>query len=553
MKTLKMIFRTMKKYTFIFAALTVMAAGCAKEAQIAEKEAETPEETSSVVFTAGIDTKAQLDGTALMWKADDEITIWNGTSAVAFTTSDNGPTATFMTTEDFPSAASYVALYPADGEAGFTASSVTTTLPAAQTATAGTFDPAAGLATAKTDNTTLSFSNLVSYLKFTVPAGMDDLTSVSFKGNAGEKVAGAVSVNVEAKELTATGSETATLSGTFAAEKTYYLALAPQAFNAGYTVTITRTSGTYDMVSGKNVTFSRSKSRNIGELWDGNNVFVVEGTGIEVATEMTHITGTTQHDEVHSFRGALKAGTIQIRSKYKGIIIRSGITIPTAGNYHIMYNATSGSFKLYSQDVLVDFVNGGDTGVGVSTAPWNMFTAADSNLDVADYFGNNTGINIKVAASATHNGTGGGDKNGPSIFIDDDEWPRSVWYDSFEFDNGSATADSDPFIITISHLDSSASYDIRLISMRFNATQTARLTQFTVIGQDTSAPQTVYQGYARGSWVGYDAYDFRTNNTRDFENITPDTEGKIVIQVVGKLVGTRASYHVNGFRISKLL
>ena len=52
---------------------------------------------------------------------------------------------------------------------------------------------------------------------------------------------------------------------------------------------------------------------------------------------------------------------------------------------------------------------------------------------------------------------------------------------------------------------------------------------------------------------GYNAYDFRTNNTRDFENITPDTEGKIVIQVVGKLVGTRASYHVNGFRISKLL
>ena len=531
---------------YFLAALAVIAAGCAKE---------TPEvviEPSSVVFTAGIDTKAVLDGSDVKWAAGDAITIWNGTAAAKFTTDDSGASATFTTASALAETGTYTALYPHDGSADFSdPAAVATTLPEAQTAAAGTFDPAANLAVASSNTTSLTFYNLVSYLKFTVPTGMDDLISVSFSGNSSETVAGAATVNVGTKALIATGSETATLSGPFTEGSTYYLAIAPQTFTGGYTVTITRTSGTYTMVSGKNVTFSRATARNIGELWDGEAVYVIEGTGIAATTVMTHVTGTTQHNDVYSFRGALKTGTVQVRSKYENTVIRSGITIPEDGNYHIMYNSSTGTFKVYSQDILVDFVRGGDT--GASAAPWNMITAGNSNHDVVDYFGDVTGVNIAVGASSVHNGTAGDDKNGPSVFIDDDEFLRSVWYDSFEYDNASATADSDPLSITISGLEASGSYDIRIVSMRFNATPSARQTQYTVIGNTTSSPKTVNQGYARGTWAGWAAYDFRTNNITDFDAVTPDAEGKIVIQVVGKLVASRASYHVNGFRISKLL
>ena len=543
---------------YFLAALAVIAAGCAKEAKTpaVEEFEETPEvviEPSSVVFTAGIDTKAVLDGSDVKWVAGDAITIWNGSAAAKFTTTDSGASATFTTAGTFTETGTYTALYPHDDYAVFSAGTVTTTLPEAQTAAAGTFDPAANLAVASSNTTDLTFYNLVSYLKFTVPAGMDDLTSVSFSGNGSEKVAGAATVNVGTKALTATDSETVTLSGTFTEGETYYLAIAPQRFATGYTVTVVRGGSSYDMVSGKDVTFSRTTARNIGELWDGEAVYVIEGTGIAATTVMTHVTGTTQHNDVYSFRGALKTGTVQVRSKYENTVIRSGITIPKDGNYHIMYNSSTGTFKVYSQDILVDFVNGGDTGTGASAAPWNMITAGNSNYDVVDYFGDVTGVNIAVGASDVHNGTGGDDKNGPSVFIDDDEFLRSVWYDSFEYDNNSATADSDPLSITISGLEASGSYDIRIVSMRFNATTSARQTQYTVIGSTTSSPKTVNQGYARGTWAGWAAYDFRTNNITDFDAVTPDAEGKIVIQVVGKLVASRASYHVNGFRISKLL
>ncbi len=525
MKTLKMIFKTMKKYTFIFAALSVMAAGCAKEAQIAEKEAETGREISSVVFTAGIDTKAHLDGTALKWEASDEITIWNGTVAVAFSTSDNGSTATFMTTEDFPSAASYVALYPADGNASFTATSVTTTLSAAQTAAAGTFDPAAGLATAKTDNTTLSFSNLVSYLKFTVPAGMDDLTSVSFKGNNHEKVAGAATVDVEAKTLTATGSETATLSGSFAAGETYYLAIAPQAFSAGYTVTITRTSGTYDMVSAKNVTFSRSKARNIGELWDGS--YIITGTALDAPVTATKTVGprtnsnATLKEYTYGFSGNLKAGTVSVKKAYSSTTAATA-TVPADGWYHLFYNETTDTFKLYSQELSVNFGSSDFTSVMESISS----TAEDSSASMTDQNGETGhGVTVVLGSGFTSTTNDGAFKNNPSwdFWIDDYAVPSGLLASTL-ITTGTAT-------VTVSGLDPTAKYDFRISGARFNGTHSSRETQLTIGGSE----KKFRQGVSRSADSETQFRNASTLPFRDqvvlFENVTPDSSGEVIVEI----------------------
>ena len=530
--------------------MLAIAASCTKEeTSLSNKEYNH----DAPVFKASMSTKAELSGTKVNWVADDHIAVWNGEAKADYSTTGSGATADFTTSDSFASASEYVALYPFSAGASCTSGTVSTELPAAQTATAAGFDPAAHLAVATATSTTLSFKNAVAYLRFTVPTGMDDLTSVSFSGNNSEKVAGACTINASTGALTATGSATATLSGTFTEGTEYYIAVAPQEYASGYTVTITRTSATYSMVSDKDITFVRSEARNIGELWDAK--YALEGSSITTVRAMKVITGTTQHDEVYSFRGPLRAGSLSVRKLSDGSFIKENVTISADGNYHVMYNATTTTLKVYSQDILVDFINGGSNSVGTTSAPWNMITAAGTDKLVADYFGDNTdGIYVNVGSSAVNNGTGGDDKNGPTVYIDDDEILRGAWYDSLQLDATGQSSDSVPLSINITNLDPEAVYDLRLVAMRFNATPSARVTKFTVIGKVTSSPQTVNQGYARGDgWTSFAAWDFRTNNIRDFEAIQPDGSGNIEIQVVGVNVSGRTGYNFNAFRISKVV
>lgn len=479
---------------YFLAALAVIAAGCAKEAKTpaVEEFEETPEvviEPSSVVFTAGIDTKAHIDGTAVKWDASDAITVWNGTDAAEFTTTDSGATATFTTTATFASAASYVALYPADAGASFSASGVSTTLPEAQTAVAGTFDPVANLAVASSTTTSLTFYNLVSYLKFTVPAGMDDLKSVSFSGNAGQKVAGAATVNVGTKALTAsaTGSETATLSGTFAAGSTYYLAIAPQTFTGGYTVTITRTSGTYTMVSSKDVTFSRTTARNIGDLWDGN--VKITGTATASPIMMTYLespSNVTNSDDVYTWRGYLSEGDITIKGAGT---VASNIAIPSAGTYHVMYNKTTKRLRVYSQDVYVHLGNEAPmTGYPV-TFTLNQVTTINNTTDVAlnDYYGSSTGYSLQV--SGISGGSfinkdsimgSSGDKAANSPYVNDDYYPQYGWGRFGLFQNTVLTANSSDVVFTLSGLDSEGVYDVRVLGVYYKSSYNLRSGSFSI-------------------------------------------------------------------------
>lgn len=538
----------MKKYAFVFAALAVMAAGCAKEDNIAESQDITLEEASSVVFTAGIDTKAHIDGTAVKWDASDAITVWNGTDAAEFTTTDSGATATFTTTATFASAASYVALYPADAGASFSASGVSTTLPEAQTAVAGTFDPAANLAVASTTTTALAFSNLVSYLKFTVPAGMDDLTSVSFKGNAGEKVAGAATVNVGTKALTATGSETATLSGTFTEGETYYIAIAPQEFSAGYTVTIARTSGSYEMSTTKVVTFARSESRNIGNLWDGS--YVVDGSAIAAATTATKTVGPRTNSNAalkeytYSYSGLLSAGTVSIRKGYTNVASASA-AVPAAGWYHLFYNETTDTFKLYSQELSVNF---GSTVDGMNNIAG---FAEDSYADLYDYNADAaSSVTVTVGAGFTGTYSNGSYTNNPSweFYLEDYYFRSQALYSNIIISKTKATGNTEPATITVSGLEPGSKYDIRISGGRGGGSLAARQTQVSIGGTTL----TYNQGLDGNGSKPATSIDFRTNNVAVFENLAPNASGEITISVIGIDTTSACEAHIGCMFISKV-
>lgn len=556
----------MKKYLHILAAAAVIAAACTREYSANQPSVDA----ESVVFTAGAPTRAAVSGNSIAWEAGDAISVWNGTQTALYITGESGASATFTTSSAFAAASSYTALYPYDGDAVFAAGSVSTRLQASQMAVAGSFDPHAHLGVAVSSSTTLSFKSLSAYVCFTVPAGMDDLVSVNFSGNNGEKIAGPVSVNTADYTVSASdaGETGIGLNGTFVEGETYFLAIVPQRFEKGFTLTVVRSSRTDQMVTDKDVTFNRSEAHNIGALKSGSEAagVVMSGSALAAPVEMTKVEaadGQVLFDEVYTFRGALSAGTLDVKDG--SATVQGGIAIPAAGDYHVVYNKTSGRFKVYTQEMYVDFLRGSEH--GASVAPWKMLrntdpdTVDDSapNYALVDYNGELTGARCDVSAFTAsvadykYNGTSGNDKSIPTYFADDEEWTKGVLYDGLQILKAGNGGDSEELSVIITGLDAAAKYDFRLVSARFNASAAARQTRFTLVGAATSESKTVNQGWKPANVAAMSSYDFMSVHKVDFDGIVPDSAGTVTIKMQGVDTATRADAHFNGLRIAKQL
>lgn len=533
------------------AALLAVAAACTKE----EVRNDYEENLTAPVFkaTVGEETKAVLDagdGNKVKWDGTEHISVWNGTQTADYSTDDTGASADFTTSDDFASAGSYAALYPYDGSAVFSAGSVTTTLPEAQTATAAGFDPTAHIAVTSSATTSLSFHNAVAYVKFTVPSGMDDLTSVSFKGNNSEKVAGSCSVNTNTYALTATGSETATLSGSFTEGETYYLAVAPQAYSAGYTVTITRTSGTYEMVSkATSITFERSKARDIGELWDGS--YEVTGSAIATPVTATKTVGprinsnAALKEYTYSYSGALSAGTVAIKRSYASTNVASA-TVPADGWYHLFYNETTDTFKIYDQELSVNFGSAIDGVNSINAYAENSnVTLYDYNLDAA------SSVVVTVGAGFTGLYSNGSYTANTSweFWLDDYDFKPGMLYSNIEINKTKGTGDTSPATITISGLNASSKYDLRISAGRGGGSLAARQTKITIGTTDKS----YNQGLDGTGSKPATSVDFRTNNVAVYEGVSPDGSGNIVISVTGIDTSAACQAHVGCIFISRVV
>ena len=163
--------------------------------------------------------------------------------------------------------------------------------PAVQTATEGSFDPAAGLMMAQVvgETSKLAFKNVASYFKFVAPF---DCSSVSINDNASAgQMAGTVTLNYNDGNPTAemptngtsdsqhgendtntttptatkNGASSITLTGTIEAGKTYYIATLPQTFSQGITMCFTKTDGTeYEKSTSSSYTLGRNMVADMG-------------------------------------------------------------------------------------------------------------------------------------------------------------------------------------------------------------------------------------------------------------------------------------------------
>ena len=141
-------------------------------------------------------------------------------------------------------------------------------LPAAQTATAGSADPNAMLMIGtSTDATTLEFKNVCAYVKVTPSFAC---SSIVLRSNSTESLAGTMTVGLDTDGNPTTtvtnGTNMVTLSGTIAANSTYYIAVRPETLANGFTIYFKTADGRYMKSTSKTVTLTRSKVLNLGSF-----------------------------------------------------------------------------------------------------------------------------------------------------------------------------------------------------------------------------------------------------------------------------------------------
>ena len=244
-------------------ALAAMAFACAKESDSLTVPA------GEKVFTAGMATKTELvdgndDKKVVHWKEDDNISLFDGVANREFTTTDAGATAKFTGTAS--DAATYYALYPYQSGASCEGGEITATLPATQTAKAGSFANLLNLSVAKTTDTHLYFKNVCALVAVDLQKYFE-VTSIKLEGRNDEDLAGTLSISFNGEGTPVVNSITdasksITLSngGAVLKEGVYYFVVAPGTYSKGFKITLTDSSSrTKEIEETASVSLARAK------------------------------------------------------------------------------------------------------------------------------------------------------------------------------------------------------------------------------------------------------------------------------------------------------
>ena len=234
----------MKKINILLCAVATMAAASCAEKEI-QANLNKPVEMTFSAASKDMTKTSLTEGNKVVWCEDDKISVFDGVSNNAFSIYDYteaSGTAKFGGTA--LANAEYYAAYPYSADNTYAGGIFCLTLPAAQTATDGTFADNYALAVAKAVDGSFAFQNATSLVKVVLADDIQNIASISLKGNNDEQIAGKVSVTLGAEgvvsAVAAEGAKEVTLTGALAAGKTYYFTIAGDvAFTKGLTFTVT--------------------------------------------------------------------------------------------------------------------------------------------------------------------------------------------------------------------------------------------------------------------------------------------------------------------------
>ncbi len=232
-----------------------------------------------------IDTKAYLtDGYKICWEAEkDDVSIFCSADNCRFRATSGGDGDFWLEGSLSKLSSIYYAIYPYNEEATNRTGFATTTIPSNQKAIPNQFSNIVAVASTKTNE--LHFKNCVSLVE--VDLQTDGIKTIRFKGNNGELIAGKVRISIPSKDegepvcTVISGAKEVSISdGESILQKgTYYLAVIPQTFSKGITVTLEGDGARAVKYTSKTVTATRSKRLLTGNLAletvnEDNNFFV---------------------------------------------------------------------------------------------------------------------------------------------------------------------------------------------------------------------------------------------------------------------------------------
>lgn len=265
-------FLDMKKY-FILLAAALLAVACNQE------ELQDPNGTAVEVpsngFLAGIETKVSLEEDfSLSWEEGDQVAIWNGTELLAPYTAQTAGKTTVLLGEEVSSDLAHCAFYPYDAVVEFEGKTVTAVIPGQQTPKSGTFPFNPSVAYAAAGEQTLQFYNICGLVGFEITEAEQGVNNVVIFGNNGEDLTGTVTLSYDEvsapKATVVKGVKSVTLQAaeTFA-PGTYYVAILPQEYKNGITITMNTPEGKQYKKDSKPFTLRRSHRINAMNINDG--------------------------------------------------------------------------------------------------------------------------------------------------------------------------------------------------------------------------------------------------------------------------------------------
>lgn len=287
------------------AMLMAMASCSSSDDEVAEikEESKLVPMTFTATQESNVGTRAALNGNSVDWQTNDKISVFDGTGAEnnqEFTLTGDVKDGNFSGNAS-STATKFTAVYPyTDGaQLGEDGSVSGITLPAEQTATPNSFDPAAALMMAvstEENKNQLDFKNAVSLVKVTTEFACKSIVLSANENIAGTGKltynSGAPSITFESNQSQTITLKPATVSNSFAAG-TYYMVVPSITLN-GFTITFTdENDKEYTRKSTNSNTFNRSKIKDFGSFATSGDYWYDASRGDKVRADQEVDMGLT--------------------------------------------------------------------------------------------------------------------------------------------------------------------------------------------------------------------------------------------------------------------
>lgn len=262
------------KKIFILLAAALLTVACNQE------ELKSPDGNAAEIpsngFLAGFEPKSKValqDDWSLAWEAGDAVAIYNGETFSSYQAQESGATTTLLG-EDVGNVA-HCAFYPYSDELEFEGTSVTAVIPGKQTPKIGNFPYNPSVAYVAAGNKSLAFYNICGLVGFEITEEETGVSNVVIFGNNNEILTGGIKVDCnsttpKASVVEGRGVQSVTLQADGVFEPgVYYVAVLPQKFEQGITITMNAPDGKQYKKTSAPFTLNRSHRINASNINDG--------------------------------------------------------------------------------------------------------------------------------------------------------------------------------------------------------------------------------------------------------------------------------------------